>query len=603
MDNNKIGKFICTLRKSKGLTQQQLGDKLFVTDKAVSKWERGLSLPDITIIDALAQELGVDVSEILNGEKGKKENINIEEEINKAIKEIEDKKILKQQQLKKIITKYLIIVLSFLFFIGLILTLHYRKYHPNIIKEGDNNYILNYNLEKNGLDEIIKIMNKTENRENDKVNITNMNISLNKKGNIQQFGLSLDYYDDNLESTGHGYYRYENKKLIYSYTAKGECKTVLDCEVERSLVNKYNKSSNIEYINEKIKKIPFNKQIKLSRLDNYVVYFDNTYHFNETTAVFDFRDNKKQNALSLEDYKNGVGGYALEGTYFTILLSSSTSPTEKEIYKYVFDSVDGDKKVLDYNMETDYYINNGVLKFTRDYGNTWIETDASKEEINETLSFYRSLSLLPHSYTISTNELIPIAYFYGEKSKLKISVDNGKTWTSQEFILSNLEYPKAITKRVVRFVDQNFGYVTLGTDYSMGTGEEKALFITNDSGNSWEKIELPETCTSKTLVDLYMLDNKTGILALHNPESNEFPLLYQTTSGGESWTKMIYDTKEIPNNIQYLSTIENIVKESDGYEITFGQGDSGNIRTIFKTSDMITLKFVEQTTENIHTVG
>ena len=254
-------------------------------------------------------------------------------------------------------------------------------------------------------------------------------------------------------------------------------------------------------------------------------------------------------------------------------------------------------------METDYYINNGVLKFTRDYGNTWIEADASKEEINETLSFYRSLSLLPHSYTISTNELIPIAYFYGEKPKLKISVDNGKTWTSQEFILSNLEYPKTITKRVVRFVDQNFGYVALGTDYSMGTGEEKALFITNDSGNSWEKIGLPEICTRKTLVDLYMLDNKTGILALHNPVSNEFPLLYQTTSGGESWTKMIYDIKEIPNNIQYLSTIENIVKESDGYEITFGQGDSGNIRVIFKTSDMITLKFVEQTTENIHTVG
>ena len=391
MDNNKIGKFICTLRKSKGLTQQQLGDKLFVTDKAVSKWERGLSLPDITIIDALAQELSVDVSEILNGEKGKKENINIEEEINKAIKEIEDKKILKRQQLKKIITKYLIIVLSFLFFIGLILTLHYRKYHPNIIREGDNNYILNYNLERNGLDEIIKIMNKTENRENDKVNITNMNITLNKKGNIKKIRLSLDYYDDNLESTGHGYYRYENKKLIYGYTAKGDCKTVADCEVEHSLVNKYNKSSNIEYINEKIKKIPFNKQIKLSSLDNYVVYFDNTYHFNEEIAVFDFRDNKKQNALSLEDYKNGVGGYALEGTYFTILLSNSTSPTEKEIYKYVFDSVDGDKKVLDYNMETDYYINNGVLKFTRDYGNTWIEADASKEEINETLSFYRSI--------------------------------------------------------------------------------------------------------------------------------------------------------------------------------------------------------------------
>ena len=49
MDNNKIGKFIASVRKEKNLTQQELGNKLFVTDKAVSKWERGLSLPDISL--------------------------------------------------------------------------------------------------------------------------------------------------------------------------------------------------------------------------------------------------------------------------------------------------------------------------------------------------------------------------------------------------------------------------------------------------------------------------------------------------------------------------------------------------------------------------
>lgn len=43
MDINKVGKFIASLRKAKGLTQQELGDKLFVTNKAVSKWERGIS--------------------------------------------------------------------------------------------------------------------------------------------------------------------------------------------------------------------------------------------------------------------------------------------------------------------------------------------------------------------------------------------------------------------------------------------------------------------------------------------------------------------------------------------------------------------------------
>lgn len=65
MDNNEIGKFIAHCRKEKGLTQKELGEKLFVTDKAVSKWERGVSLPDITILEKLADELDTDIYSIL----------------------------------------------------------------------------------------------------------------------------------------------------------------------------------------------------------------------------------------------------------------------------------------------------------------------------------------------------------------------------------------------------------------------------------------------------------------------------------------------------------------------------------------------------------
>ena len=53
MNNNKIGKFIARKRKEANLTQMELANKLYVTDKAVSKWERGLSLPDITLLKKL----------------------------------------------------------------------------------------------------------------------------------------------------------------------------------------------------------------------------------------------------------------------------------------------------------------------------------------------------------------------------------------------------------------------------------------------------------------------------------------------------------------------------------------------------------------------
>ena len=100
MDNNKIGKYIASLRKEKKLTQQQLGDKLFVTDKAVSKWERGLSLPDITILEKLADELDTDIYNILQVEK--KNNIDIEKTLNN-----ERKKIQKELNKKIIITCYM----------------------------------------------------------------------------------------------------------------------------------------------------------------------------------------------------------------------------------------------------------------------------------------------------------------------------------------------------------------------------------------------------------------------------------------------------------------------------------------------------------------
>ena len=68
MDENfRIGNFICELRKSKGFSQTELGNKLNVTNKAVSRWETGRGLPDSSLLLPLAKELGVTVDEILQG--------------------------------------------------------------------------------------------------------------------------------------------------------------------------------------------------------------------------------------------------------------------------------------------------------------------------------------------------------------------------------------------------------------------------------------------------------------------------------------------------------------------------------------------------------
>ena len=75
MDHQKFGAFIAALRKEKGWTQRELAECLKVTDKAVSKWERGLGFPDIQTMEPLAEVLGVSVLELMRGERTPAEQV------------------------------------------------------------------------------------------------------------------------------------------------------------------------------------------------------------------------------------------------------------------------------------------------------------------------------------------------------------------------------------------------------------------------------------------------------------------------------------------------------------------------------------------------
>lgn len=69
MDKKKIGKFIAECRKAKGLTQFQLAEKLDISDRAVSKWETGSSIPDNELALALCKVLDINVSDLFAGER------------------------------------------------------------------------------------------------------------------------------------------------------------------------------------------------------------------------------------------------------------------------------------------------------------------------------------------------------------------------------------------------------------------------------------------------------------------------------------------------------------------------------------------------------
>lgn len=91
MNQVKIGKFIAECRKAKNLTQMQLAEKLDITDKAISKWERGIAMPDTSLMLDLCAILGITVNELLSGEKIMKKNQQNQQILLEMAKELERK--------------------------------------------------------------------------------------------------------------------------------------------------------------------------------------------------------------------------------------------------------------------------------------------------------------------------------------------------------------------------------------------------------------------------------------------------------------------------------------------------------------------------------
>lgn len=126
MDNLKTGKYIQKLRQEKNLTQNDLAKKLFISDKAISKWEWGLCAPDISLLEKLAEILDTSVIELLRGERLNNNSINKKDALNSIndIKEITTKSNIKK--INKIFMCFLIILILYILLL-FIIPIKYQK--------------------------------------------------------------------------------------------------------------------------------------------------------------------------------------------------------------------------------------------------------------------------------------------------------------------------------------------------------------------------------------------------------------------------------------------------------------------------------------------
>ena len=112
MNQEKIGKFILKLRKEKNMTQKELANKIGVTDRAISKWENGRGLPDISLMKPLCDELGISINELISGEI-----IDKIEYLDKFEESVLDTIDYSQKQIKKKRNKYAAILAILILFI------------------------------------------------------------------------------------------------------------------------------------------------------------------------------------------------------------------------------------------------------------------------------------------------------------------------------------------------------------------------------------------------------------------------------------------------------------------------------------------------------
>jgi len=136
MNNEKIGNFIKILRKEKNLTQKQLADQLNITDRAISRWERGVGCPDISLLEDLAKILDITVLELLKGER-------LEEKTNLTNNDLIESIHFGKENIitiLKLITNYLTIFIITLLSLYILIT-NYKSIHLLHLNNNYTNYL------------------------------------------------------------------------------------------------------------------------------------------------------------------------------------------------------------------------------------------------------------------------------------------------------------------------------------------------------------------------------------------------------------------------------------------------------------------------------
>lgn len=624
MDNLKFGNFIKSLRKEKNMTQKDLAKKIGLTDKAISKWERGLSFPDITMLNSLSEVLGVDVSEILNGERGK-EKIS-KEDIEKKIEEAVEKVTLKKEKRErriKIFKRTVGIISCILFAICFILQIVYLfvlKPHGYEYASDILFYIINeiiiitiglifltlVNMKKNFVKNIIVGVLLAF------FTVINVIFMINNGfENMWIVEFSKDFSSELVlkrnKQTGEITY-YKNTKVlfvkdeeIFSNESKGLIKTQwltndicsITYEDKNGILQEFvatygDRGNGISYYNV-INTMLGTWQVFSQYGDELRLIVDSkgiTIIKDGKEELFNYDESKQYGTIAAVLYKNDIPCYVIalnedcsldeqtdiikDGGTITLVEVSMDRTKANVLQSTTYKSDDLSSYSGVYVKANDYKIKNGILYISYD-GENVIEVPGDFSDTDE---------FKDGTYQVEEEKTF---FVYNNGGKFLIySDDMGKNWNTVDL--------ESTSVQDMQFVNTSVGFMLEFKDVAMGIafGDIKK---TTDGGKTWQVvfngIGDNEDKVFRRGSKIKFFDENLGFLTM--PDGNGYTCeLYITKDGGVSFTKVnVQQTEEDRAIYDYYELPE---KEDDGIlTLEVGQGSDGDYEggnsKIFSSTD------------------
>lgn len=301
MDQEKIGKFISKCRKEKNMTQENLAEKMNVSINAVSKWERGISFPDVSLYKKLCKELGISLEELINGEKSK----NTDSKDKAIIASLTEKTKIEKKSKKKIL-----ILSIFILLITVIFIIYSNTLKVNLINESNELY-----------DIAIDYLREKE-------------FKNNPDSSKKDFNVFYSYHSFGIEEKNNYKYIY---MWIYSESDYIEFEDALAIGTSSSIPCKVtikdNKVINVEYPKDGKEYTKSIYKMFPKTIAKQILNFDNEKNINKLYNEMSIKKNKYYNYLNLDMGKLTIDDISYEDHIFGITKRMDCISVNLDVYK------------------------------------------------------------------------------------------------------------------------------------------------------------------------------------------------------------------------------------------------------------------------------